>query len=240
MTKSNMNKNDVEIEAIAESRSWKERKKFKRNLGFQYMSSDEIPLQNFKKSLSLKSSGSTQDKNYPKHNHVPRLRREERNSSKITIYPHYLNPFFDVYISIFIKQLLICMPKLSSSLCSNRKMPRKKCFYENNEKLWKQNDRRYNPLLLHCNLMGVCSLSSMIFSLIALMSTISTGCYALKNEFCKSTFLNQLWPPEFTTTLVKKNFNSIGISFQCPSTLFVKEIKVISVNMYQDRLMGQL
>ena len=188
MTKSNMNRNDVEIEAIAESRSWKERKKFKLNLGFQYMSSDETPLQNFKESLSLKSSGSTQDKNYPKHNHVPRLRREERNSSKITIYPHYLNPFFDVYISIFIKQLLICMPKLSSSLYSNQKMPRKKCFYENHEKLWMQNNRRYNPLLLHCNLMGVFSLSSMIFSLIALISTFGTGCYALKNEFCKSTF----------------------------------------------------
>ena len=176
-----MDKNHFEIETIAESRNWKERKKCKHSLVFNNSSNIENPFRSFKKLLSFKSSGSTQGNRYLKSNHVPQWRGEET----ITIYPHYLNTFFAVYLSIFTHRLLNCMPNLTSSFCNDKPSLRREHFVENHRKFKIQKNEKSYSFLLNSHLMGVCShMTKMIFFII-LISTFESGCHGLKNEFCK-------------------------------------------------------
>ena len=102
-----MDKNHFEIETITESRSWKERKKCKTSLVYYNRPSIENPLRSFKNLLSVKSSVSTQDNKYLRSNHVSILCGEETITSKVTIYPHYLNPFFVLSVMIEINKIRI-------------------------------------------------------------------------------------------------------------------------------------
>ena len=180
-----MDKNHFEIETITESRSWKERKKCKRCLVFYNRPSIENPLRSIKKLLSFKSSVITQNNKYLKSNHVSRLRGEETNASKVTIYPPHLSVFFAVYLSIFTQRLLICMPNFTSSLCNDKPSFRKEYFDENHRKLKKQKNEEGYSFPLNSNPMGVCSHTTKLFFFIIFVSTFTTGCHGLKNEFCK-------------------------------------------------------
>ena len=184
-----MDKNHFEIETITESRSWKERKKCKRSLVSFNRPSIENPLRSFKTLLSFKSSVSTQDNRYLKSNHVSRLRGEETITSKVTIYPHGLNVFFAVYISIFTQRLLICMPNLTSSLCNDKKSFTNEHFVENHRKLKKRKNEDGYSFPLRSSPMGLCSHTIKIFFLVILISTFETGCHGLKNEFCKFSLI---------------------------------------------------
>ena len=183
-----MDKNHFEIETITESRSWKERKKRKNSLVFYNRPSIENPLRSFKNLLSVKSSVSTQDNKYLRSNHVSQLCGEETITSKVTIYPHYLNVLFAVYLSILTQRLLICMPNLTSSFCNDKSSFRKEHFVENHQKLKKRKNEKSYSFPLNSNLMGVCSHTTKMFFFITLISTFETGCHGLKNEFCKFNY----------------------------------------------------
>ena len=176
-----MNKNEFQIETITESRSWKERKKSKHNEVLHNTSNIKRHLQSFNKPFTLKSSDSTEEIDFPKHNHVPRLRGEDT----ITIYSHFSNNLCAIYLSIFAQQLLICMPNFMSLFCNDEKCSKQEYFDEKYQKLWKQKKKENYSFCLYSNLMGVCSQMTKVLSLMVFLSTFGTSCYGLKNEFCK-------------------------------------------------------
>ena len=188
-----MKKDDFDIETFPESRSWKKRKKYTIEdevfnnsiLVLFNIPSDETSHQSLEKSLSFKSSGSLKERIHRQSNHVPRLRGEQKITSKITIYPHYLKKLISAYLSIIIQQLLICMPMLTTPFCNKNILYKKQCLYKREEKLRKRKNDQMNSFPIHFNLMGVCSLSTQVFYLLILTSTLGTVCHALKNEFCK-------------------------------------------------------
>ena len=189
-----MNKDDLDLKTFPESRSWKKRKKYdiedevfdKSILVHFNTPCDETCIQSFEKSLSFKSSGSLKERIHRKNNHVPRLHGEQKKTSKITIYPQYLKKTIFVYLSILIQQLLIRMLMLKiPSFCNKNRIFQTKCFYRNYEKLRKLKNGKKKSFHLHFNLIGVCSLSTKMFSLLIMASTLGTVCHGLKNEFRK-------------------------------------------------------
>ena len=180
--KSHVDVNSLQLQTSPQSRSWKRRKKHKSEVETQEKSScknagvcDVIPLQN---QITDIEESSKFIRNYETRN--PRL--SPKAPHRECTYDTILTLFQSIVIWLFISMLRI------SKFPTYNKINDAAIFLcgktSRNFKL-----KKSAPSALNTSFFGVCSLSTMVFNSIVLISTIGTVCHALKNEFRKYKYL---------------------------------------------------
>ena len=173
---SNLDVSSLEKQTSPQSRSWKRRKKchFDNKVSESSLMNIECcerSLQN-EPPLSLKSSRSIQH-DHRKHNY--RL-----SYSDICDFTSRHTTKVDTLFQSIVVRLFISM-SISSLLYHKRLDKQFSC--KKASKTLKQK-KKFLPTL-NINLMNFCSLSSKVFSVVILISSLGTVCHALKNEFRK-------------------------------------------------------
>ena len=173
---------NLQLQTSPQSRSWKRRKKHKSEVETQEKSSsknvgvcDVIPLQN---QITYIEESSKIIRNYETRNQRLSFKAPNRECTYDTIFAL----FQSIVIWLFISMLRI------SRFPTYKKVNDAMIFLcGKTTRIFKL--KKSAPSASNTSFFGVCSLSTMVFKSIVLISTIGTVCHALKNEFRKYKYL---------------------------------------------------